>query len=70
MSGKLQRVDKMADESRGANTKHRVEQWALIRTESNTYYHDIHELQIADICERKLKFLSKITPRLRADFAG
>ena len=39
-SGKLQRVDKMADESRGANTKHRVKQWALIRTESNTYYHD------------------------------
>ena len=30
----------MADESRGPNTKHRVKQWALIRTESNTYYHD------------------------------
>ena len=43
-SGKLQRVDKMADESRGANTKHRVKQWALIRTESNTYYHDISPL--------------------------
>ena len=28
----------MADESRGANTKHRVKQWALIRTESNTLF--------------------------------
>ena len=27
-----------------ANTKHRVKQWALIRTDSNAYYHDISPL--------------------------
>ena len=37
---------------------------------SDPAYGKKHELQTADICEQKVKFLSKIAPRFQADLAG